>query len=267
MVIGLDELGGPCSAAAGAAGGAPGAPALSFAHVAKTFRGGTQAVADATFTVGAGEFVSVVGPSGCGKSTLLRLASGLTEATSGTVAVGEDNVGFVFQEATLLPWRTVQRNLELLPELHGIGRAERRRRATEALALMGLTGFEKHRPRQLSGGMRMRVSLARSLTMKPRVFLFDEPFAALDEITRHRLNDELLRLFLAERFAALFITHSVLEATYLSSRVLVMSARPGRIVADLPVPIEYPRRPEQRFDPALVEVAAEVSARLAEASA
>ena len=243
-----------------------GAPAISFAHVSKTFRGGTEAVADATFEVAAGEFVSIVGPSGCGKSTLLRLASGLTEVTSGRVALGEENVGFVFQEATLLPWRTVRRNLELLPELHGIGRPERRERAPSALALMGLTGFEKHRPRQLSGGMRMRVSLARSLTLRPRIFLFDEPFAALDEITRHRLNDELLRIFLAEQFAGLFITHSVLEATYLSSRVLVMSARPGRIVAEVAVPIGYPRRPEQRFDPLLIEAAAEVSARLREVS-
>jgi NitT/TauT family transport system ATP-binding protein len=261
VVIGLDQLSRP-DGTAGA--GANGGPAISFSHVTKTFRGGTEAVADATFTVAAGEFVSIVGPSGCGKSTLLRLASGLTDITSGTVALTQANVGFVFQEPTLLPWRTVQKNLELLPELHGINRDERRQRAREALALMGLTGFEKHRPRQLSGGMRMRVSLARSLTMRPRIFLFDEPFAALDEITRHRLNDELLRIFLAERFASLFITHSVLEATYLSSRVLVMSARPGRIVADIAVPIGYPRHPEQRFDPALVEVAGEVSARLRE---
>ncbi len=139
-------------------------------------------------------------------------------------------IGYVFQDATLLPWRSVQRNVELLAELNGKSKEERRRSAAEAIELVGLTGFEKSLPKQLSGGMRMRTSLARSLTLDPELFLFDEPFGALDEITRERLNDELLRLFVEQQFAGLFITHSVSEAVYLSTKVVVMSGRPGRIV-------------------------------------
>lgn len=197
---------------------------------------------------------------------MLRVAAGLTEATSGTVAVARDRLGFVFQDATLLPWRTVRGNTELLLELHGVARSQRRERAAEAIAAVGLEGFEHHHPKSLSGGMKMRASLARWLTLDPTVFLFDEPFGALDEITRERLNEELLRLFGANGFAGLFVTHSVFEAAYLSSRVLVMSPRPGRIVADITVPFPYPRAPELRFDPALAEVAGAVSAALREAS-
>jgi NitT/TauT family transport system ATP-binding protein len=238
---------------------------LSFDHVGMRFPDGTHALDDVSFAVGRGELVSVVGPSGCGKSTLLRIASGLTKATSGSVEVDKDQLGYVFQDATLLPWRTVQANVELFAELHGASKDERRRLAAEAIELVGLQGFERHVPRRLSGGMRMRVSLARSLTMKPDVFLFDEPFGALDEITRERLNDELLRLFVDQGFAGLFITHSVSEAVFLSTRVLVMSARPGRIVADIAVPFDHPRPPELRFDPAFAGVAGEVSAALREA--
>ena len=224
-------------------------PALRFDRVDKTFKDGTVALAGAGLSVAAGEFVSVVGPSGCGKSTLLRIASGLDEASGGTVAVRSANLGYVFQDATLLPWRSVRSNVELLAELHGIDRAERRRRADEAIALVGLGGFEEHLPHELSGGMRMRASLARSLTLRPDVFLFDEPFGALDEMTRERLNDELLQLFQLRGFAALFITHSVMEAVFLSSRVLVMSGRPGRILAEVEVPFGYPRAPGLRFIP------------------
>jgi len=208
--------------------------------------------------------VAIVGPSGCGKSTLLRLASHLTNPSSGEIRVAPGNLGYVFQDATLLPWRTVQRNVELLAELAGTPRLERARLAADAIALTGLTGFENHRPRALSGGMRMRVSLARSLTMRPRIFLFDEPFGALDEITRERLNNELLGLFERERFAGLFVTHSVSEATFLASRVLVMSPRPGRIVAEIAVPFAYPRAPELRFEPEFAAVAGQISARLRE---
>ena len=229
------------------------------------FPDGTRALDEVSFQLGRGELVSVVGPSGCGKSTLLRIASGLTECSRGSVAVDRSDLGYVFQDATLLPWRTVQANVELFAELHGAPKAERRKLAAEAIELVGLQGFEKHVPRRLSGGMRMRVSLARSLTMKPHVFLFDEPFGALDEITRERLNDELLRLFLSEQFAGLFITHSVGEAVFLSTRVLVMSPRPGRIVADVPVPFPYPRSPELRFSPEFAALAGEVSAALREA--
>src|SRR5258708_26610471 len=194
---------------------------LSFEHVAKVFPDGTRALDDVSIQVRSGEMVAIVGPSGCGKSTLLRLASRLSAPTSGEIIVGDGNLGYVFQDATLLPWRTVQRNVQRLAELAGVDRAERAKLAVEAIVLTGLTGFERHRPRALSGGMRMRVSLARALTMRPRIFLFDEPFGALDEITRERLNGELLGLFARERFAGLFVTHSVSEAAFLASRVLV----------------------------------------------
>jgi NitT/TauT family transport system ATP-binding protein len=237
-------------------------PALAFDHVSMVYQDGTVALRDVTLSVNPGEFTSIVGPSGCGKSTLLRLASGITTATAGTVSVEADRLGFVFQDAALLPWRTVLGNVELLLELHGMPRHERRESALEAIAAVGLNGFEMHHPKQLSGGMKMRVSLARWLTLEPSVFLFDEPFGALDEITRDRLNEELLRLFQEKGFAALFVTHSLFEAVYISSRVLVMSERPGRIVADISVPFGYPRSEELRFDPAMSEIAGLVSAAL-----
>jgi len=232
---------------------------LTFSGVGRTFPDGTEALRDVDLTVDGGEFVTVVGPSGCGKSTLLRLASGLDHATTGSVTVGSDRVGYVFQDPTLLPWRTVQRNVELLAELEKVPKGERQRRVAEAISLVGLDGFTKHRPRALSGGMRMRVSLARSLVLEPDVFLFDEPFGALDEMTRERLNDELLQLFQDRRFAALFITHSVAEAVFLSTRVLVMSPRPGRVIGDVAVPFGYPRRPELRYSEEFGKVAGEVS--------
>jgi NitT/TauT family transport system ATP-binding protein len=239
--------------------------ALAFDHISMTFPDGTHAVNDVSFDVAPGEFVTVVGPSGCGKSTLLRIASGLTVQSSGTVRVDRDDLGYVFQDPTLLQWRTVRGNVELIAELHGISKAERRQRADDAIKLVGLAGAEKKYPKQLSGGMRMRASLARSLVMKPKVFLFDEPFAAVDEITRERLNDELMRLFSIEHFAGLFITHSISEAVFLSTRVLVMSARPGHIVGEFAVPFTYPRLPELRFEPEFAELSGEVSRVLREA--
>ena len=237
-------------------------PTLRFTGVEKTFPDGTVALRDVDLSVAPGDFVTVVGPSGCGKSTLLRIASGLTKASSGSCEVTASRLGYVFQDATLLPWRDVQGNVELLAELHGIGRTDRIAAARAAIDLVGLTGFERHLPRALSGGMRMRVSLARALTLEPELFLFDEPFGALDEITRERLNDELLRLFSAKGFGALFITHSVSEAVYLSTRVLVMSGRPGRIVADFAVPFGPSRTPELRFTPEFADLAGQVSAAL-----
>jgi NitT/TauT family transport system ATP-binding protein len=230
------------------------APALRLRNVRKTFDHGTTALDDLSLTVERGEFVSVVGPSGCGKSTLLRVISGLTRPTSGDVVCDTDDVGFVFQDPTLLPWRTVRRNVELPAELRGLPRSERRRRATEAIAMVGLEEFAGYRPRQLSGGMRMRVSLARALTMSPSLFLFDEPFGALDAITRERLGDELQALYAARRFAAVFVTHAVSEAVFLSSRVLVMSPRGGRIVADVAVPGDFPRGAEARYASIALEI-------------
>ena len=233
--------------------------ALQFNNVGMTFPDGTQALENVSLSVTPGEFVTVVGPSGCGKSTLLRIASGLETQTQGSCAVDRDSIGYVFQDATLLPWRSVQRNIELLAELHGEAKAECQRRAQEAISLVGLDGFADKYPRQLSGGMRMRASLARSLVMKPRVFLFDEPFGALDEITRERLNDELLGLFQREGFAGLFITHSIAEAVYMSTRVLVMSPRPGRITASFDIPFAYPRDHDLRYSPEFAELCGQVS--------
>lgn len=235
---------------------------LSFDGIGMVFPDGTEALTDVSFTVDKGEFVTVVGPSGCGKSTLLRIASGLLEPTAGSVAVDRDRLGYVFQDPTLLPWRTVRQNIELLPELHGVDKAERRRLALDAIELVGLAGFENHYPKSLSGGMKMRASLARTLTLKPPVFLFDEPFGAVDQITRERLNEETQQLFQHEGFAGLFITHSITEAVFMSTRVLVMSARPGRIIDGFDVPFGYPRQPELRFDPEFARLSGEVSQAL-----
>jgi NitT/TauT family transport system ATP-binding protein len=232
---------------------------LSFDGIGMVFPDGTEAIRDVSFSVDKGEFVTVVGPSGCGKSTLLKIASGLLDATRGSVAVDRERLGYVFQDPTLLPWRTVQQNVELLTELHGIGRAERAQIAARAIDTVGLEGFEGHYPKSLSGGMRMRASLARTLTLNPPLFLFDEPFGAVDEITREHLNEETQRLFVSEGFAGLFITHSISEAVFLSTRVLVMSARPGRIVAEFQVPFAYPRSPDLRFEPEFARLSGELS--------
>ena len=235
---------------------------IRLSDVAKRFPDGTEALAGIDLSIAPGEFVSVVGPSGCGKSTMLRLVAGLAEPTHGSVELGTDHIGYVFQDATLLPWRSVRSNIELFGELRRLPKGERRRRADAAIKLVGLDGFARHRPRTLSGGMRMRVSLARSLTLQPELFLLDEPFGTLDEITRERLNDELLRLFISQRFAALFVTHSVTEAVYLSTHVIALSPRPGRVLGRFEVPFGYPRDPELRFDSKFARIAARVSACL-----
>jgi NitT/TauT family transport system ATP-binding protein len=239
---------------------------LAMDRVTKRFPTGTVALTDVSLTVGAGDFVSVVGPSGCGKSTLLRLASGLEEVTDGAIEVSAAATSYVFQDATLLEWRSALRNVELVGELRGVPREERRARAKDTLDLVGLTGFEQQHPRELSGGMRMRVSLARALVAEPDLALFDEPFGALDEITRLQMQTELQKLFRMKQFAGLFITHSVSEAVYLSTRVLVMSGRPGRIVAEIPIPWEYPRPPELRYAPEFAAITGRVSAALGEHS-
>ncbi|MBN7758171.1 MULTISPECIES: ABC transporter ATP-binding protein [Alphaproteobacteria] len=236
--------------------------ALSFENISMQFPDGTQALEDVSLTIRKGEFVSIVGPSGCGKSTLLKIASGLFPQTSGIVKVDRSQLGYTFQDATLLPWRKVLGNVELLMELRGFSPEERRRIAMEQISLVGLDGFAEHYPKRLSGGMRMRASLARSLALNPSVFMFDEPFGALDEITRERLNDELVSLFMRNGFSGLFITHSISEAVYLSSKVVVMSRRPGQILEVFDIPFAYPRDPELRYTPEFATLCSEVSVSL-----
>ncbi|MEU9130631.1 ABC transporter ATP-binding protein [Kitasatospora sp. NPDC048540] len=239
---------------------------LHFDHVTKSFDAGPPVIARLDLHLSPGAFMSVVGPSGCGKTTMLRLASGLAEPTGGAVLVDTDKIAYVFQDPALLAWRTALKNVELSGELHHTGKAERRRRATEALALVGMAGFEGYRPSQLSGGMRMRVSLARALMVDPRIFLFDEPLGALDEITRLRMQEELQSLFLSQSFTGLYVTHSISEAVFLSTQVAVMSAGPGRIIREIAVPLPFPRRPEIRFQKEFSRICAEVSQALAEGS-
>jgi NitT/TauT family transport system ATP-binding protein len=208
---------------------------LSVDHISKRFPNGVLALDDTSFAINDGEFVSLVGPSGCGKSTALRLIAGLTEPNAGAIRWSGEKptLGFVFQDAALMPWANVEKNVRLPLELKGAADAQVKQRTAEALDLVGLTGFAAAYPRELSGGMRMRVSIARALAAEPSVLLMDEPFAALDEITRERLNDELRELWSAKNLTIVFVTHSIYESVYLSSRILVMSPRPGRVVADI----------------------------------
>ena len=230
--------------------------------VTKRFDDGTTAVADVSLELSRGEFVALVGPSGCGKSTILRMLAGFEAPTSGTVFTSGERPGYVFQDPTLLPWRTVLDNVALPARLEGAKAAASREAAREAIARVGLEGFEDHKPAQLSGGMRMRVSIARALTSHPNLFLFDEPFGALDELTRERLNEQLSSLFVLEPFAGVFVTHSVNEAVFLSTRVVVLSPRPGRVVLDVPVPFAFPRAPTLRHEPEFSALAGTVSAAL-----
>ncbi len=218
---------------------------MTVANVSKQFGNGTLAVRDVNIAIREGEFISLLGPSGCGKSTLLRMIAGLASPSAGDIVwgrgEGKPDLGFVFQEPTLMPWATALGNVVMPLKLKGIARPAAEAAALETLKLVGLTGFETAYPRELSGGMRMRVSIARALVTEPRILLMDEPFAALDEITRHKLNDDLLALWWRKRFTAVFVTHSVFESVYLSQRIAVMAARPGRIMADLAVASPYPR--------------------------
>ena len=219
--------------------------------VSKTYASGTQALAGIDLDIEQGEFISLLGPSGCGKSTLLRMVAGLGRPSAGTIdwplathdAAGRPDreIGFVFQDATLMPWATVFGNVFLPLRLRGRRRDEVRAEVTAAIANVGLAGFEGAYPRQLSGGMRMRVSIARALVVRPRLLLMDEPFAALDEFTRQRLNDDLLTLWAAGGWTVVFVTHSIYESVYLSSRIAVMGARPGRIQEIVSVDAPYPR--------------------------
>jgi NitT/TauT family transport system ATP-binding protein len=226
---------------------------LAFDGVTKRYGGGVAILERIDLSVARGEFVSLIGPSGCGKSTMLKLVAGLTAVSEGTLSVdgmtptdAREIVSFIFQDATLLPWRTVEQNVGLALELEHVAKDRRKEKAATLLELVGLTAAAKRFPRELSGGMKMRVSIARALSTRPRVLLMDEPFAALDEMSRDRLNEELLRLREEQKWTALFVTHSVAEAVFLSSRVLVMAPHPGRIAQEIPIPLPYPRTAETR---------------------
>jgi len=228
--------------------------AVSLRGVTKVYDGGVVALGPLDLDVRKGEFVSLLGPSGCGKSTALRLIAGLSAPTSGTVGVSKPtgqprpghSIGFVFQEPTLMPWTSVRENVGLPLKLARAPAAEASARIGEALKQVGLTEFADAFPRQLSGGMKMRVSLARALVTDPDILLMDEPFAALDEITRFRLNNDLLSLWRNLRKTIIFVTHSVFESVYLSQRVIVMTARPGRLDAEFRIDTAEPRAEDFR---------------------
>lgn len=232
----------------------PAFPLVEFRDVSKRFGDGPLVLERISCAVQPGEFVSVIGPSGCGKSTLLRLIAGLSPCTSGSLSVGGRSpaeaaaeIAFVFQEPTLLPWLTVAGNVEVPQRLRALPRAERNRTCARVLELVRLANRARAYPRQLSGGQKMRVSLARALALSPKLLLLDEPFGALDELTREHLNEELLAIREREDWTAFFVTHSVAEAVFLSSRILVMSANPGRIHAEIPVTLPRPRHAETRL--------------------
>jgi NitT/TauT family transport system ATP-binding protein len=256
---------------------APSRALLQLAGVSKTFTNKTLALEGVDLTVRPGEFLTLLGPSGCGKSTLLKMIAGLSAPTTGTIdwptssydALGEPDrlLGFVFQEPTLLPWRTVFDNVYLPLMLGGARRRDVRERIMEVLAQVGLTRFFDAYPRELSGGMKMRVSVARAMVTNPRILLMDEPFAALDEITRTKLNNDLLELFARNSLTVIFVTHSVYESVYLSSRIVVMSARPGRMSTEIAIAAPYPRNEDFRVSPVYNDYCRRASEALRQAMA
>lgn len=252
-----------------------GGPHLILRSVGKVFGNDVVALRDVDMTINQGDFLSLLGPSGCGKSTALRIVAGLSSPTSGVIdwrgpPMGKADIGFVFQEPTLMPWASVFDNVWLPLRLQGVSRAEAAPQVKEVLAQVNLTGFEDAVPRELSGGMKMRVSIARGLVTRPRVLLMDEPFAALDEITRFQLNNDLLTLWERERFTVVFVTHSVFESVFLSNRIAVMAAKPGRMFEEMPVDVPYPRNETFRTSPeyaALCRQASDVLVRAINATA
>ncbi len=244
-------------------------------NVSKVFSNGTLALKDMSLDVERGEFLSLLGPSGCGKSTALRIIAGLGGPSSGTIdwpsskinsrGLPEGDVGFVFQEPTLMPWETVFGNVYLPLRLQGVSKSAARASIMETLASVGLADFADAYPRELSGGMKMRVSIARALVTKPKLLLMDEPFAALDEITRQKLNDDVLRLWKQSGVTVIFVTHSVFESAYLSNRIVVMKARPGQVFADMPLKTTGTRDAEYRTSEEYRATTHEVSRALHEA--
>ncbi len=243
-------------------------PVIRLEHIEKRFASGLLALKDVSLQVGADEFVALLGPSGCGKSTVLRLAAGLEQATAGKVTApalapnAAADTACVFQDATLMPWASVFDNVWLPLRLAGVSRAEAAERINAALESVGLKDFAQAFPAELSGGMKMRASIARALVTQPRVLLMDEPFAALDEFTRQKLNDDLLRWWQARPLALLFVTHSVFEAVFLSQRVLVMAARPGRVLAEVHIDEPYPRKVAFRTSTRYAQACAEITQAL-----
>ncbi len=245
--------------------------------VGMLYPGGQQTLREIDFTLPAGQFTAIIGPSGCGKSTLLRMIAGLQSPSQGSLTVGgmapelarrtATRVAFVFQDPTLLPWRTVEENIRLPLELQNVAVEKRAGLIAQALQMIGLNETDaQKRPRKLSGGMRMRVSLARALAIDPELLLLDEPFAALDDVLRQQLNEELVRIWQARGWSGLFVTHNVAEAVFLSQRVLVMTARPGTILADVAIPFAYPRTAELRGTSEFARLTSELSLRLREAA-
>jgi NitT/TauT family transport system ATP-binding protein len=247
------------------------APIVKFTSLQKRYGDGPLVLDGISLAVQPGDFITFIGPSGCGKSTVLKLVSGLSPWTVGELSVAglkprqaRDRQAFIFQDATLLPWLTAQLNAELPLRLRGAPDAERTAKARQMLELVGLGGVSGYYPRQLSGGMKMRVSIARALTLAPQLLLLDEPFGALDEMTRNRLNEELLALRAQSPFTAMFVTHSMAEAVFLSNRIVVMAANPGRLHAEVAVDFPYPRTPELRGRPEFQAKVNEVSRLLHE---
>jgi NitT/TauT family transport system ATP-binding protein len=242
------------------------APIVELRDVDKRYGDGPLILDKVSLAAQRGDFITLIGPSGCGKSTILKLISGLTPVSAGRIVVdgmdpasAVERLAFVFQEPTLLPWLNVSRNVEVPLRLHGTGAAKRAKIVRETLELVRLGDRTDYYPRQLSGGQKMRVSIARALSVSPRILLLDEPFAALDEITRNHLNEELLAIRQQLAWTAFFVTHSVAEAVFLSNRILVMSANPGRMHDELPVDLPYPRTEETRESPEYQKLVGEAS--------
>jgi NitT/TauT family transport system ATP-binding protein len=244
-------------------------PMLTLEHVGKTYANGTVALQDFNLVVEPGTITSLVGPSGCGKSTVLRIISGLGDLNTGRMYWGDHRpshrLAYVFQEAALMPWATVMDNVRLPLKLAGVPKRASMELVSEAIAQVGLEGFERVYPRELSGGMKMRVSIARALVTRPNILLMDEPFGALDEMTRSKLNQDLLTLQHQRQLTILFVTHSIYEAVYLAHRVVVMAAKPGRVVAEIEIDSPHPRDPDYRTSAQFNRYCRDVSHCLSEA--